>query len=595
MNGNWFAFAQKLEEFQLYVGALQAMDEVEPVTPEVDAHRTRLQHRAARPLLPAGLYFLVTVDNQGFALPLSANITVGPPPPWLRDSSRAAIAQATAATARFFEARGELRKLPSMACQFHIDTGEFGAIDGGSLGAAAALAFIQRATNQPWPCPVLVTGEVSANGNIHSVGGLGPKVTAALKELGELPGKILIPFGISDVSDWPQDPRVIRVANLSELVSAVWGAADLAIAREQYDFGNTLRRIRISFDHQSSIAQLLAMDTSKLSLADLALYYHELMIQYRHAGQTEDATRTNEIIRQLVAKVGHLLDSRTIQEMEIQRLGNEINLFPGDWFRSDLEQVLDGSLDPPNRVRCLWILARFESVNENHERAVELRTAALELQRARSDLARRIPITLCHLVWETARAGHRIPFIALAEELAAATDPQDLRQWKYNQHAVLASTLRFGEHRAVWQYLQGGPAPYPAYHSCLREFFESSTPVEKHPEISNLRLLIRTCRRNGEHAHARRLGLRFSTTVENMENLTHWLFYICSIERDLATLDTTSSPEAVQNIRDTAARLLDCHKNASLFYYELCDACESFDGSEESILRLERQLDRLYY
>ncbi len=591
---HWTELARRLEWFRLYRGARRAIDRVRVFDDErLFALRDHMVERAADPAPNPGLYFLVTVDDLGFALPLSALTKIGEPASFLGEDARAALKLANAAVARHLARHGDTPALPLFSCKFPIDVGEFCTIDGPSLGLAAALAFTAVACDQEFDVPVLVTGELTDNGVVHTVGGLEAKVRAALEELGTRDGLVLVPDGPGDL---PQDPRVRRVRRLSDALLLVWGASDLRPAPRLLDFSAALKQIRQGFDNHRNIERLRTLDSPDLTTTDRALLIHELMIQHRHAGETEEAARCYQRLGEMMTEVRHLIDAATIQEIEIQRLGNELNRFPGKWFTEALQQTLAGPLDLPNRVRCLELLARFESVRGEHDAAVEHRLGALALQRQRSDLRRRTPVTLCHLAWETARAGRRDDFLRVAEELQAETRSGDAHQWSYNHHALVAGALRFGLHHEVCAFLEGGEPPVAGFNDGLRDFFRSDAMVEKFPFISTLRQLIRACRKAGRLPQAQRLGRRFNTppqTAAGEESLERWPFLVCALERDLAWCDHDGS--GVESIRRAADDLVACHLPAAIYYQTMLDACASFDGTPESIAALEREMEELYY
>jgi len=591
---HWIELARRLEYFRLYRGARRAFDRVRELDERLIAERDHLVDRATDPAPNPGLYFLATTaEGLGFALPLTALARIGDPASFLGEDARAALKQAHAAVSHHVARHGDRHDFPALSCKFPIDVGELCTIDGPSLGLAAALAFTAVACDQEFDLPVLVTGELTDNGMVHTVGGLELKVRAALEELGTRDGLVLVPDGPGDL---PPDPRVRRVRSLSDALLLVWGASDLRLAPHLLDFSMALKKIRQSFDNHQNIAQLRALDRPDLTTTDRALLVHELMIQHRHAGETEEAARCYQRLGDMMNEVRHLIDGSTIQEMELQRLGNELNRFPGKWFTESLQQTLAGPLDLPNRVRCLGLLARFESVNGEHDRAIEHRLAALELQRQRADLRRRTPVTLCHLTWELARAGRRDDFLRVAQELQAATSPGDAHQWSYNHHALVAGALRFGLHGAVCAFLEGGEAPVAGFNEGLRDFFSSDAMVTRFPFISTLRQLIRACRKAGHLPEAQRLGRRFNTpaqTANAEESLERWPFLICALERDLAWCDFDGS--GVESIRRAPDDLLACHLPAAIFYQTMLDTCATFDGSPEAIEALEKEMEGLYY
>ncbi|MFH1438526.1 MAG: hypothetical protein ABIJ56_22650 [Pseudomonadota bacterium] len=91
-------------------------------------------------------------------------------------------------------------------------------LEGGSLGLPAALAIISRLGASPRK-PVLATGQITDKGMIDSIGQLEEKLEAAISELGDTDGVILVPAHQEYTG--PRAVNIKPVRNLAEAISAV--------------------------------------------------------------------------------------------------------------------------------------------------------------------------------------------------------------------------------------------------------------------------------------------------------------------------------------------------------------------------------------
>jgi hypothetical protein len=582
----WLRLSEKLDACRLDASALRAIDQVGSMTPKLNDLRDRIKRKCEQKALAPGLYFLVTVENIGFVLPLGAEITLAGRSCFLGSDACNAINQAFAAACEYFEKPS----MPFMSCVIPVDIGELCVLDGPSLGLAAALAFLQRASGQPWPFPVLVTGEITQNRCVHPVGNCDIKLHAALQELGTGSGLILVAAGTLP-STWKidGDPRVTMVHTLDEAVEAIW-KAPLRVQTQFMDLSEWLSRIRKSPDFDKNVEDLLSVLDEAGSRTDRARILHELMIQFRHMGRTVEADRYSQQIKAILDDPDTMLDNSQIQEMEVQRMATELDLFPGPWFREELIRLLGSRMDLPNQVRLRGLLAMVESMNGRGEEAIAARECNLQVHRKRMDLMSEIPVTLCHLTWEAARAGRLDLFQKYARELADCSLTE--RQWHYNYHSLTAGAALLGLHTEFFEFLQSPNRRFLGAGAPLQEFFRSDEPIFTHPHISTLRALIRICRRVGRNDEALRLGRRFIVNPAH-HNLTQWLFVICGIERDLARCEIENTQ--VDSIRLATDKLLFCHCHATAYYPDLVSACQFFDGSTKTIATLEHEIDRLYY
>ena len=90
-------------------------------------------------------------------------------------------------------------------------------IDGPSAGAAFCVAFMSALLRRPFRSRTAVTGEISANGDIHPVGGIREKVTAAKMCGAEC---ICVPKG-NEAEAYAVSPSIKAVADVKELLQGL--------------------------------------------------------------------------------------------------------------------------------------------------------------------------------------------------------------------------------------------------------------------------------------------------------------------------------------------------------------------------------------
>jgi len=551
-----------------------------------------------KPHLPPRLYFVVTIQVEGqkkaIVLPIWADLGHSANNSLLSPEAKAAVAQAQEIAKGIFRNRFTR----DMSCFFPLDGNGKLVIDGGSLGLAAALSFVQRACNLQLRFPVIATGRIDADGCVLQVDDLQQKISAALGEIRKGAGMVLVPGNGHPTSS---QNGVYAVQTFQDALRLLWeGHPQLDPNIDSID--QLLRQVAESDDYEGNLKRLDAWiqnrDTWNLQPADFIRLRTQVMIQLRHMGRTEDAEKVRHELQE--AKDAHeryFLDPEHVQEIEIQLLATTLDSFPGNWYATAIRQHLkDPKLRWPNRIRLQGLLAMYESMCGNGAEAVRLREENIRIHAQRSDLKEDMPETLCHLVWECARAGMRDEFWKYAQELDQATQRLDAEkkriQRRYNAHAITAGMVLLGDFGRLEKFLSDPTATIFCLDHHFRTWCLSSGTVLHHPEISTLRALMRMHRRSGHPHAALALGNRFSPQKEK-HNLTQFLFWVCQIEKELARWD--AGDRQPQPIRELPENLDFCHAAASRFYAGLLQQCKNFDGTEECIRKLEIEMDRLYY
>ena len=179
--------------------------------------------------------------------------------------------------------------------------------DGGSIGAAAAVALYSAWTGVALPRGIAVTGGVDARGKILPVGGLLAKVRAVLRER---PGVRLVVVPREHETDntdglaEAQDPRVRGVETVEQLLELVFGAGAMAArAAGPVDIEGTVRLGVELYEKRGSFAfaaevlsvALQAIDRARVRGELSAHRPEELTASWRlgsamiHLGQTAEA------------------------------------------------------------------------------------------------------------------------------------------------------------------------------------------------------------------------------------------------------------------------------------------------------------------
>ncbi len=602
MSDDAYRFAHHLSEYRLYRSTgkvLSWIRHARTMDIAILAEKVRESLENDPPPVAPALYFLAVgnTDREAILVPIHADICTQPgngvAPACLAEEARGAVRQAFGLAAAF------LRNSFSwnMECVLPANEGVNLTIDGSSLGLAAALAFVQRACGLQLEKPVVVTGKLDANGVVIGVGCLEQKIRAALEELGDHPGVVLFPpNGTRSL-----DPRLQPVQRFQEAISLLWGT-NVRVDPLLQSIEELIAQVDESDDYEGNLRRLELWLGQKehrnLQPADIIRLRVRVMMQLRHLGRTEDA----ETIRHELQKARHAyeryyLDPEHIQEIEVQLLATTLDSFPDRWFRTAIDNHLkDRMLSWQNRIRLQGILATYESMVGNGREAVRLREDNCSIHRQRSDLQEDLPFTLCHFAWECARAGLSEKFWQTVRELEQETGKlvaeKAARQRRYNYHAVAAGCVRLGEESKLADFIEDSSRAIPGLDGNFRAWCLSDEPVLRHPEISTLRALVRMYRRLGRPEDALRLSSRFEPQRRE-HDLTQFLFWVCRIETELAAWESgVRQPERLREIPDVLSL---CHKPAARFYPDLLDFCLEFDGSPDSIRKLETEIDKLYY
>lgn len=595
------AFAETLEKYGLYRTALKLL----AAFPDLYGYpanslRRRLERNVPAARLPPGIYALVVSQSFscGCVVPLKAE----------RGDCKASAESSGgpgSRTAQAFHLASELARsaisasradsLPGLRIVFPESLPLFGE----SVGLPAALAFVEKWSGCPPRTPVLATGALDAAGNILPVQGLCEKIEAALLELADSPGLVLIPKAQSEEAVNKPADRIRSVWNLEEAVRAVWSEYPLAVDRSLISLEATLQEARAAQDPEQALRILNSHPTEGLPKADRARLLFAIGSQYRHLGRSHDAAKLHDQARRLLAGREGAVGRQAVETFEMEAFATEMDLFALEGLESDLrDRLRQPFLADHNKVRCQGMLAQLLSTVCHHGEAVRLRQSNLGIQKANEEMKREIPRTLACLAYEAARGGMADLFEKTVWDLYDKTEPGDAFQARYNLCAVARGLVLLGCHMDLLAWACGRSRLWkqnPDQNLVRLVSGETGEIKATHPEVSLVRAVVRALRRAGELDRAVGLGSVLSIGIPEKDDLVYWLAVLVEVEGALALNDSGRKREARDALSSAAEKLRTCHPGATRFYGSLLSAVGNSTLEAESVKRIEIELDRVYY
>ncbi len=467
--------------------------------------------------------------------------------------------------------------------RFSVDVHQQLEVDGSSSGLAIYLALLAWGAARSPVLPIFATGTLNAAaGSVGAVSRVGSKVRAALGDLGGANGLVLIPTGTELPSDI-DDPRVRRVASLTEAVELCFGTKPLEPHASRFDVSERLGAIERMGDPSAALRALEALapdvvypdDRFRLSLAR--------GMQLRHLGRAVEADRVHE---SALVDAREQLPGAAIERLEVERWNSRLDLYldldtVAGWFRDRLERPFQ---DRMTELYARGIYARALGMAGHFEEAIHARRAALPLHGRSSALAREAAhsyaeLLLCHALAHDERDVEGVVAQLLdATQLSADQDRQQL----YNLASMLRTALAFdkvdGAHAWVRQEadLWGAP-PLPA-----ADFLRRPGPMSGHPQVSIARVYARLWRRSGQPENAASLLKR----VQPAGDLIGWLVEAGRLEWALAMGDMGDESGADAQREAALAAMRTLHANATTRYFPTADTTWT---------DLERAIDCIWY
>ena len=515
MTDGILAAAAQLLEHGLPGSALSLLDSVE----KTDRHYNRLRAIAAarigRQSLAPGIYTLVAVENIGLVLPVSAYVGTKRPVSFEPDAS-AAVDTAEKAAKSLFETVSNLPRLT-------LSTPDLISVYGKSIGLAAALAFVAKLLGKTPSRPILVTGEIGAEGRVLPVDGTAQKLQAASLEIGtgpqdaqapEASALVIIPEERNSLVG--SDVNIRRVSTFAGAVQIVFGTGPYSAASALSDMLTVLEQSRREADHRKAVDLLESIPKESLPDADRAALLLDLGVRRRHLGDVGAAEKAHNEVRQLLPEITSLLGRDIIETMQIETLRTMMSNGMFDYVEPVLRERIAGDLLlVHNRVRCQGMLAELLSTACRHEEVLSLREANLKLQQLSEAMRREIPRTLAAMVWEAARAGNTEAFDKYAQQLFEQTSPGDEHQQRYNDAALVRGMVRLERYDFLDDWLSNRSLLFD--HSPgtgLRRILEGTSPIDTYPEVSTAGALIRLHLNRGRPEAAASIAERIKTSYE---------------------------------------------------------------------------------
>jgi tetratricopeptide (TPR) repeat protein len=589
---------QTLEKVGLYRTASRLLDaHPSEYGQSANSLRRRLRRNAPSYETPAGVYLLATTPdrNVGCVVPVRAERGKG------ETASRDVHGGMDVEICRRAqEAAKQVFSSPQSLPELGLILPPNLCIDGPSAGLPLSLAFAAKWHGRGPHVPVLATGEIDEQGRILPVECLEEKLEAALAELGGSPGMVLFPSSQAPKVD-ARSPDTFRpVSTLEDAVREVWREQPpIAVDRALLSLETTLEEARRQIDPRRALQILESHPRQGLAPADRARLLFAQGICCRHVGASEKAARIHEEARQLFPGNEGAIGAQTLETFEIEYFATAMDLFAFDGLESDLRVRLEKPfLATHNMVRCNGVLAQLLSTLGRHEEAVRLRWSNLELQTASEAMCQEIPRTLACLAYESARGGMQEQFEAAVHALFEKTMPGDTHQARYNLCAVARGLVLLDRHAELLEWGQGGRELFgrPA-DGALRDLLgdREGAPVERHPEVSTVRAIVRALRRAGEFEKAARIACRVQHCESGQGDLVQWLAALVEVERALALSDAGEKDLAVSVLASAARKLRACHAHAARFHAALVAAVEKPRLDRDYVKSIEMELDRVYY
>lgn len=593
--------AEALEKYGIYRSALKLFT----ASPDLygqraNSLRKRLNRNAAAGRLQPGIYALAVLQRFSFpcgcVVPLSAERGDCKA---LAESCGGAESKITVAFRLAFDLAKRAISWGGTLPDLYIVVPERLPLFGESVGLPAALAFVEKWSGRTPHVPALATGAVDAAGNLLPVEGLPEKIDAALVELAESPGLVLIPGAqFAEALKRPTD-RLRPVWTLEEAVRTVWSEYPVAVDRSLVSLEATLRQAEDTRDPAQALRILLSHPTEGLARADRARLLFAIGSQYRHLGRSEDAARVHGEARTLLAGREGTVGRQGAERLEMEAFATDLDLFALEGLEAELRARLEQPfLADHNKVRCQGILAQLLSTMGLHAEAVRLRQCNLSIQTGSEAMRREIPRTLACLAYESARGGMADVFEKAVRDLFDMTDPADTRQVGYNLCAVGRGLVLLGRHMDLLDWGRGrallwGKKPSPALVRLVSG--ETSEIQATYPEVSLVRVLVRALRRAGEPDRAVVLGNSLEVPVPTRCDLVLWLAALVEVEVALALSDAGHKSEGLAVLSSAAEKLKTSHPWATRFYAVLVSEAENSTLADVGKKKIEVELDRVYY
>jgi hypothetical protein len=522
------------------------------------------QLEAARSVRPKPAVYLLAASRDGSrAWSVPARLDIGRPHD-VDAAAREALQTATKVVGHSPE--------QTFRCHMRLAADGRWRIEGDSLGLPAALAY------ESWLCglvpsvPVFATGRVSATGDVLAVGDLERKVRAALADIGDGPGLILVPEAPPGISD----PRVLVVHSWRKASDAAFGPGPRGWASRLVAFSSWLTGLA-SLHSDRALQLLEGVEEGSLRDRDRVLYLLHRGSHLRHVGRTHEAREDHARASQIAD--GVRLDAAKREELDLDVRNTALDFFEFDepiaWLR---ERARRPFVSLQNELMLRGTLSRALAMKGLVQEALAERRAVLTLHDQDDALARDLGRSLTDLILLAGMAKER----AALDDALARCKQAGLTPSPWTTHAIVRAHVLLGHEEAVAAWNDGRTLPFAL------PFGEAIGCLDgqkrgRHPIASTIRAVVRALRRCGRGEEAAALAASMSVAGHGLEE---WVARTCDLEGVLALRAIGRLEEAEELLDRTRTALRESSPSASRHHHRL------LDGGWEDV---EVELERVFY
>ncbi len=449
-------------------------------------------------------------------------------------------------------------------------------LEGASLGLGAALAYVSKASGRQPPYPVFATGRLATNGGVAPVDHTTRKVEAALVELGDSDGRVLVPV---EAGVLVEDRRVVPVDTLGSAIEAAFGGA-VDSAAPFFDSFRTWLSGLAQRSSTEALGQLDAMQDSPLAEADRALVLMHRGNHLRHLGRTSEAAECHARAVEIARSQSLKSHSRVELENELQNTLLDFFDFDGPikWFEERVALDLGSVQD---ELSARGSLARAYGLAGRAAEAVRARRALLPLHKI-SELRKDLPHSLAELALVAGLASDALVFEE-AETLIVSQEPSYRTEWQpvWDTHSIVRGHVLLGHDELVARWYEGAEQLPGAQPFSGAIGGRSSHERAGHPLCSTVRAVTRALRRSGRGGASRELAESVAT---DGEGLVGWVAGLGRLELALTLRGLALHDRAEQVRRETREELLRCSPHASRYHHALLDG--DWDAMDQELCRV---------
>lgn len=443
-------------------------------------------------------------------------------------------------------------------------------IDGYSLGLPAALAFAAWLCDRRPRMPVFASGRILDAGVISSVDHLSVKIRAALADLADHDGLVLVP----EIPEGITDPRVVAVSSWSDVVVRVFGAEPLSVAPRNTTLGNWLRDM-VGVHSDEALRRLDGVDAGTLKPRDRVLYLVHRGNHLRHVGRTREAHAAHEHAADVARQAR--LDTSVAEELALEQRNTLLDFFeleePIAWLR---ERAGRPFASVRNELYLRGTLSRALAMQGRLRDALVERLAVMPLHDEDQDLARELPRSLTELVLIAGLARDE----GACQDAVAQLVRTRTRADPWTTYAAVRAHVLLGHDSLVCAWVDGRDlALAQPYRDAIGSLLGEARG--RHPFTSTLRAVVRALRRSHRFEEAIDLA---RSVAPRREGLEAWVAWTCLVEAALTLRAAGRTDEGDALLEETREHLRASSPHATRRYHRLLDGTwEDIDVELETV------------